>query len=84
MGFWKVYIAVDCENEQEYQQVQQAAKDISNMRILKGKDILSMLAMFAKYRSEMTELFRMISQGGVKSLMSGQGMRILGSLAKRR
>lgn len=52
--------------------------------MLKGRDILSMLALFAKYRSEMTELFRMISQGGIKSLMSANGMRLLGSIAKRR
>lgn len=84
MALWKINLAVDCDNEQEYHQVQDAAINLSNMRILKGKDIINMLAMFAKYKTEMTQLFRMISQGGVKSLMSAQGMSLLGSLMKKR
>lgn len=84
MGFWKVYIAVDCADEAEYRRVQEAAKEISNTRILKGGQILSMLKVFNENKEKMIELFQMISSGGIKSLTSAKGIWLIGSLVKKK
>lgn len=66
----KVYIAVECENDQEKELVQELAKEISNMRVLKANSILRMVPMFQKHRNELIELFNMVANGGLKSIFS--------------
>lgn len=80
----KIYLAVECANDQEKELVQQAAQEISEMRVLTAKDIIKMQSVFMNNRNEIVKLFRMISQGGVGSLLSVEGMSVIRSLMKRR
>lgn len=68
--FRKIYIAVECDNDQEKEAVQQLAKEISNMGVLKSKSILRMVPVFNKHQNELIELFRMVSEGGARALFS--------------
>lgn len=80
----KIYLAVECANDQEKELVQKAAQEISEMRVLTAKDIIKMQSVFMNNKNEIVKLFRMISQGGVGSLLSVEGMSVIRSLMKRR
>lgn len=82
--FRKIYLAVECESDQEKDQVQAMANEISEMGILKGSSILNMLPVFAKNRQELTQLFSMVSKGGIKSLLSVQGGILIKKLSTKK
>lgn len=83
MALRKIYLAVDCDNDQERDMVQEMANEISNMRVLKGRSILNMLPIFQRNQSELIELFQMVSKGGVKSLLSIQGGLLIKKLSSK-
>lgn len=80
MALRKFYIVVDCDSEQEREQLQQTLNDISNMRAFRASDVIRMRPMFERHRDDLIKLFRMIKQGGVKSLLSIQGGMLLNRL----
>jgi hypothetical protein len=41
MGYRKIYMAIDCRNEDEAQKVQKIAEDLSTMFALSARDIIS-------------------------------------------
>lgn len=79
----KVIIAVDCTDDAQQQQVQQIMQEVSNMGLFSGEKIISAYPYFRAHRNDLTQLFGLISKGGVKSLMSGQGISLVTKLAKR-
>ena len=80
MSLRKLYIAIDCASEEERDAVQRVLEEVSNMRVLTGSSIVRMYPMFQQKRRELTELFRMIAEGGVKSLLSMRGAQIINKL----
>lgn len=78
----KVYLVVDVADEEEKQRVQGVMNDVSNMRVLKGSQIVSMYPYFKKHEMELIQLFRMVGTGGIKSLMSGKGIGLITKLAR--
>ena len=83
MALRKIYIAVDCNNDTERDAVQALANELSNMRILNADSLLRMGPVFENNRAELTQLFSMITNGGVKSLLSLQGGLLLKRLASK-
>lgn len=79
----KVYIVLDFDDDEQKQDVQDALKEISNMRIITGRQIQQGYPLFRKHRAELMELFRMITTGGVKSLLSIRGAQIIKQLTRR-
>lgn len=82
MALRKLFIVLDCDDEAQKEAVQNALNDISNMRILKGADIIRMKPLFDKNRNELMQLFNMIKTGGAKSLLSIQGGMLLRKFTK--
>lgn len=80
----KIILAVECENDQEKELVQQMANELSNMRVLKSKTIINMLPIFNNNRQELMQLFSMVSKDGVKSLLSIQGGLLIKKLASKK
>lgn len=80
----KVYLVLDFDNDEQKNDVQEAFKEISNMRIISGRQIQQMYPFFRAHRSELTELFSMISVGGVKSLMSLRGAQLIKNISTKR
>lgn len=66
MAYRKIIIAVDCGNEQEVLDVQNAAKKMSEMFKLRGRDILSIYPMVEKNGPVISTAIRTISQEGMK------------------
>ena len=84
MAIRKLYVAIDCDTDEQKEQVQQVLNELSNMRIITGRQILSSVPMIQKNRNDLYTLFNMIKQGGIKSLFSLQGGMLINRLAKSR
>lgn len=82
MPLRKLYIVVDCENDEQKEAVQTAFDELSNTRALNSRTIISMYPFFQKNRTSLIELFRMIKEGGIKSLLSVRGGTLINNLRK--
>ncbi len=82
MALRKLYIAVDCEDDEQKNAVQTALNELSNTRVLTSRNIISMYPFFKKHQSELIELFGMIKTGGIKSLLSVRGGTLINNLRK--
>lgn len=83
MAYRKIYLAVDCDNDEQKEAVQKIFDDISNMRLLKGGLIRSSYPYIKSHQNDLYQLFTMVANGGVKSLMSANGISVVTRLAKR-
>lgn len=82
MALKKLYIVIDCENDEQQVAVQNALKELSNARLLTSRNIISMYPFFKKHKGELFELFEMVKTGGVKSLFSIRGGTLINNLRK--
>lgn len=83
MALGKVFIALDFDSEEQKAQVQEILKEISNERILTGRQIVSVAPIVRKNKSEIAQLFTMIKEGGIKSLMSVKGGMLISKMSKK-
>jgi hypothetical protein len=65
----KIYIAVDCENEQEQQLVQNIAQDISQSFTIKAKDLIGFYPAIQKNKALLNTIVKTVSREGKKGLM---------------
>jgi hypothetical protein len=83
MAQGKVFIVLDFDSEEQKAQVQDILKEISNERILTGRQIVSVAPIVRKNKSEIAQLFTMIKEGGIKSLMSVKGGMLISKMSKK-
>lgn len=83
MALGKVFIVLDFDSEEQKAQVQDILKEISNERILTGRQIVSVAPIVRKNKSEISQLFTMIKEGGIKSLMSVKGGMLISKMSKK-
>lgn len=79
----KLFVVVDCADDKEKEAVQAAFNELSNMRVLSGRQIVSMYPFFRQRKAELMELFGMIRDGGAKALLSLRGATLLSQLTKK-
>lgn len=84
MALGKVFIVLDFDNEQQKEEVQELLKEVSNERILTGRQVVSVAPMIRRNKEDLAELFSMIKNGGVKSLMSINGGTLISRISKNR
>lgn len=85
MALRKIFLAVECADDNERDIVQSLANELSNSRILNARTLINMKPMFDKNRNELIQLFDMISQNnGIGSILSVKGGMIISKLAKRK
>lgn len=82
MALRKLYLVVDCEDDEQKTAVQNAFNELSNARALTSRNIISMYPFFKKHQHELVELFNMVKAGGMRSLMSVKGGMLLSKLSK--
>lgn len=82
MALRKIYLAVECANDQERDAVQGIANELSNMRVMNANSIIKMMPLVEKHKAEFTQLFQMITRDGISSLMSIRGGMLIGKSAK--
>lgn len=83
MALGKVFIVLDFDSEDQKAQVQDILKEISNERILTGRQIVSVAPIVRKNKSEIAQLFKMIKEGGIRSLMSVKGGMLISKMSKK-
>lgn len=83
MAYRKIFIAVDCADDAQKEAVQGIFNELSNMRLFNGNQIQNIYPFVKAHQNELFQLFSMISNNGVKSLMSASGIALVTKLAKR-
>lgn len=79
----KILIAVECADDAQRDRIQNIMNEVSGMNLLVGTQIEGMYPYFRNHRMELQQLFALVAQNGVKSLMSGQGLSLITKLARR-
>lgn len=79
----KLFIAIDCDDDAQVQAIQQELNELSNSRVLTGKKIMSMLPYYKSHRNTLNELFKLVSQGGVKAVLSMKGAQLMSKLTSK-
>ena len=70
MAYRKIIIAVDCANDAEAVNVQAAAKRMSEMFRLRGRDVLAMYPLVEKNGDIISNVIRSVAQDGLRGLAS--------------
>jgi hypothetical protein len=78
----KIIIAVDCADDNERDRVQNIATEVSNMRIFDGRKMAGIWPYVQAHKGDIQQLFSLISEGGIKALVSGKGIQLLTRLTK--
>ncbi len=79
MALKKLYIAVDCENEEQKIAVQNMLKELSEARILKSRQLITMYPLLKSHRAELKNLFNVITSN--ETGMS-KSMKVASAIAK--
>lgn len=83
MALRKIVLAVDCADDAQKDRVQAIMNEISGMRMFDATKIEGMYPYFRQHQGELYQLFNLIGNGGVKALMSKQGISLITKLARR-
>lgn len=79
----KVFLVLDFADEVQKEQVQEVFKEISNMRLTDGTQILSIYPFAKAHQNEILQLFNLVKQNGVKAVMSLQGAALIKKLMSK-
>lgn len=79
----KLFIAIDCDDDAQVQAIQQELNELSNSRVLTGRKLMSMLPYYKSHRNTLNELFKLVSQGGVKAAISIKGAQLISKLTSK-
>lgn len=79
----KLFIAIDCDDDAQVQAIQQELNELSNSRVLTGRKIISMLPYYKSHRNTLNELFKLVSQGGIKGVLSVKGAQLMSKLTSK-
>ena len=69
MAYRKVILAVDCENEQEKQKMQEIANELSELLHFKAKDLIEFYPILKTHRALIYNSINIISKEGKRGLL---------------
>lgn len=70
MAYRKIYIALDCQNDEEAKKMQQVAEEISAAFAMSAKDVLEVYPYVKKNAKLIRNSIRTLSQKGLKGIGS--------------
>lgn len=79
----KVYIVLDFADEAQKEQVQEILKEVSNMRVTNGTQIVSFYPFIKSHLQTILQLFNLVKQNGVKAIVSMQGAALIKQLMNK-
>lgn len=68
MGYRKIYLAIDCRTDEEAQQVQKIAEDMSAIFSLSAKDIISIYPAVKNNSGLIKTAIKTLSKEGIKGV----------------
>ena len=83
MALRRIEIAVECADDAQRDRVQGIMNEVSGMRLLDGAKIECAYPFLKTHYGDLRSLFGLVSKGGIKSLISGQGIGLMTKLARR-
>lgn len=83
MALRKFNIAMECGSEEEFNAAQEALRQISGMGLLSAKKVIAYYPLMNSKRREISRIFDLIANGGVKSLLSIEGAQLIRSLTNK-
>lgn len=82
--FRKVFFVIDCADEQEHAVLQEVFKEISNEQLFNASQVLAMYPMYRARKYELGQLFKLVTDKGIKGLLSMQGANLLTRFATKK
>lgn len=79
----KVFLAIECADEAQRDELQPILNEISTMRVITAEQILKVWPMIKARQGEIRNLFSLVSNNGVKGLMSVQGASLITQLMRK-
>ena len=80
MALRKIVVAVDCADDAQRDEVQRIMNEVSALRMFDGGQLVRVYPFVKAHERELVQLFKIVSQQGVRGLMSGAGGYIGGVL----
>lgn len=68
MGYRKIYLAIDCRSDEETQQVQKIAEDLSMMFSLSAKDIIALYPAVKNNSGLIKTSIKTLSKEGIRGV----------------
>lgn len=79
----KVFLAIECANEEQHAAAQKILNEVSNTRVITAERLIKAYPMYKQRENEIRQLFGLVSSNGIKGLMSAQGVSVLTKLIKK-
>ena len=79
----KVYIVLDFADEAQKEQVQEIFKEVSNMRVANGTQIVTFYPFIKSHQQTILQLFNLVKDNGVKAIVSMQGAALIKQLMSK-
>ena len=83
MALRKFYIVLECEDESQYNNVQNIFNELSNARAITANTMLRAYPMYKAREMDIRQLFSLMRENGIKGLLSMQGAGLLAKLARK-
>lgn len=61
----KISIGIECRDDNERDEVQEIANQLTGMRVITGSQIISMFPLFMQHRGKLAGVFNFITKNGV-------------------
>ena len=84
MPLRKISVAVDCDNDQQRDMVQNIATDMSNRMTIKANNIIDIYPLLVNNHKALSELFNLITKDGPKSLLTPKGIATITKLTLKK
>lgn len=78
----KVFMAIECADENQRDEVQLVLNELSNTRMFTGEMLLKAYPLYKAREVDIRQLFGLVADNGIKGLMSIQGAALLAKIAK--
>lgn len=79
----KVFLAIECADEKERDEAQLVLNEMSNARVITAERLIKAYPLFKARKAEIRQLFGIVSQSGIKGLLSVQGASLLTKLMRQ-
>lgn len=79
----KFFIVLDCANDAQHDEAQEVFNELSNARLLTADILLRAYPIYKARETDIRQLFSLVSNNGVKGLLSVQGATLLAKLARK-
>lgn len=83
MALRKFQLAIECDSEEEFNAAQEALRQISGMRLMTAKGLITYYPLMKSKEREIMQLFRLFAEKGKKALTSIEGAKLMWSLTNK-